>query len=133
MKKGREESRMEPQVLCVHMEPGKVMRLSLIASSLGIQIRQVEEGEWQQPLSALFGLTEKKKGAEKVSVGEEMMVMAFFPEGKMDAFLDAIRKNKLPPVQLKAVLTAHNGSWNCGRLYIELKREDLFFRQVEKK
>ena len=116
---------MEPMVLCVGMTPDKNMRLSIAAMKLGIRIRPVKEEEWGQPLSALCGLDGQKKSLAKVTVGEEMMVMAFFPDPLMDQWLAVLRQNGLT-VRLKAVLTEHNRSWDCGRLYAALSQEAAF-------
>lgn len=41
----------------------------------------------------------------------------------MNQLLQGFRRKKIPPVQLKAVLTASNGSWNAARLCQELSLE----------
>ena len=114
---------MNPLLLCVHMEPGRLMRISLIAGSLGITVKEVKEGEGCQRLEALFGLAPFQCVAGKAEIGGEMAVMGFFPDALIDELFQAIRKNGLERPRLMAVLTPTNRSWTCERLYRELQRE----------
>ena len=114
---------MEPTLLCVAMEPGRVMRLSLLALSMGIQVKEIKEESWGQPLGALCGLDQERPHPPRVKVGEEMLVMAFFPDPLMDGLLKALRSSGLGPVRLKAVLTPTNRGWHCGALYTALRQE----------
>ena len=122
VKKGRDEV-MKPLLLCVHMEPVRLMRISLLAASLGIAVREVKEEQWGQTLEALCGPKPAGPAGRKANIGGEMAVMAFFPEGLIDALSLAIRKNGLERPRLMAVLTPTNRSWTCERLYRELQKE----------
>ena len=55
--------------------------------------------------------------------------MALFPAGMAQQFLLALKRAKLPPVALKAVLTPTNSRWNPSQLYQELCREREALRQ----
>lgn len=112
----------KPLLLCLHMDPTRVMRLSFLAPSLGIQVRAVPDDQWGQPLGALCGLDAPRSHPAPARVGEEMLVMAFFPDALMDRLLPLLRK-ELGGVRLKAVLTAHNRPWTAGMLYTALARE----------
>ena len=114
---------MKPLLLCAHMEPGRLMRISLIAGSLGIMVREVKEDQWGQTLEALCGLREGKKTGGKAQIGGEMAVMAFFPDKLMDALFDSLRKNGLERPRIMAVLTPTNRTWTLERLYRELQME----------
>ena len=119
---------MEPTLLCVAMEPGRVMRLSLLALSMGIQVKEIKEESWGQPLGALCGLDQERSHPPRVKVGEEMLVFAFLPDDMLDNLLPALRSAGLG-VRLKAMLTPTNRNWNCGQLYQELKGEAAAFEQ----
>ena len=54
---------------------------------------------------------------------EPMMVMAGFSERKLDLFLTEMRRKKVPPIALKAIVTTQNQAWNSLQLYRELKEE----------
>ena len=113
---------MKPTLLCIRMEPGRLMRISLIAGSLGISVREVKEEQTGQTLEALLGLAPPRPAAGK-KIGGEMAVLAFCPDGLMDELFQAIRKNGMERPKLLAVLTPTNRSWTCERLYRELKKE----------
>lgn len=119
---------MRPMLLCMEMDPGRMMRISLAAVTLGIGVKEVKPTEWGQTLGALCGLDSLKGRPPKAAVGTEMMVMAFFPDGLIEDFLRVIRRNGMEPPRLKAVLTPVNRLWNCGQLYAELMREDTALR-----
>ncbi len=114
---------MKPLMLCVCMDPGRVMRISMIAAALGIAVREAKEDQAGQRLDALCGLAASKTAAPKGKIGEEMMVLAFFPDRLMDALFGAIRKNGMERPRLTAVLTPANRSWTLEKLYRELKEE----------
>ncbi len=114
---------MNPLLLCARMEPGRLLRLSLIAGALGITVKEVKEEQAGQRLEALCGLKPLALAGKKARIGGEMAVMAFFPEKLMDALFDAIRKNGLERPRLMAVLTPTNRAWTMERLYGELQKE----------
>ncbi len=114
---------MKPLMLCARMEPGKLMRISLIAGALGIAVKEVKEDQWGQKLEALCGLQPVSTVAGKALIGGEMALMAFFPDAMIDALLEAIRRNGLEKPRLMAVLTPTNRSWTMERLYRELQKE----------
>ena len=114
---------MKPLLLCVHMEPGRLLRVSMIAGALGITVKEVKEDQEGQKLEALCGLKPAGPAGGKARIGGEMAVMAFFPEQLMDALFEALRKNGLERPRLMAVLTPTNRAWTAERLYRELQKE----------
>lgn len=114
---------MKPLMLCARMEPGKLMRISLIAGALGIAVKEVKENQGGQRLEALCGLSPERPDAGKPQIGGEMAVMAFFSDTLIDTLLEAIRHNGLERPRLLAVLTPTNRSWTMERLYRELQKE----------
>ncbi len=54
---------------------------------------------------------------------DELLLMAGFTSAQMDALFQGFRRAKIPPVALKAVLTATNRSWTSVQLRQELLRE----------
>ena len=112
---------MGPMILCAGMDPGKLMRVSLAAASLGIRTSEVTRSRQGMLLGALCGMD--PAGEEKAGrVPGEMLVMAHFPDGLMDRFLKALREAGCGGT-LKAVLTPYNRFWTCEQLYRELLRE----------
>lgn len=114
---------MNPLLLCAHMEPGRLLRVSMIAGALGITVKEVKDDQAAQRLEALCGLKALRPAGKKATIGGEMAVMAFFPDKLMDALFEAIRKNGLKRPRLMAVLTPTNRAWTLERLYGELQKE----------
>lgn len=54
---------------------------------------------------------------------DELLLMVGFTSAQMDALFQGFRRAKIPPVALKAVLTATNRSWTSVQLFQELCRE----------
>lgn len=120
---------MTPLVLCIHLPEEQVMRLSFLAPNLGIQLQNVPPAQWGQTLGALCGLDPRREAAPSVRLKDGMMVMAFFPDGLMDRWLQTMRTSGMPPIPLKAVLTAHNRGWNCAELCAALSREAMMLQK----
>ena len=114
---------LAPLILAIHMEPSRLMRLAFTAAALKIRVLPVDQASWGQPLGALCGLMPLLSAPASVQVEEEMLVMAFLDNTKLDQFLHALRDSGLAPIQLKAVLTPVNQNWNCGQLYNALRDE----------
>ena len=54
---------------------------------------------------------------------DEMLVLVNCTGPLLDRFLQGFRRNKIPPVALKAVLTPTNRTWDSAALHAELLRE----------
>lgn len=115
---------VEAMLLCAHMEPGRVMRLSMIALSLGFGFKVIEPREYDVPLGALCGDQDApNKPLPPMPVDAEMIVMASLSDSQVDALLKALRESGLAPIPFKAVLTETNRHWSFGMLCRELKTE----------
>ena len=114
---------MRPLLLIARMAPDRLLRLSMLASSLGIQVKAAAESEYGQPLAALCGMVKPLPHPQNVQITEEIMVMAGFPDALIDRFLREIRQSGLRPVRLKAVLTPYNQGWTLGELSLRLSQE----------
>ena len=80
--------------------------------------------DFPQPLESVLCLAPRKdspEGGEPFS--DELLVMAGLSSRQMDSFLQGFRRKKIPPVDLKAVLTATNSHWNAYQLQRELALE----------
>ena len=60
---------MKPLLLCVCMEPGRLLRLSMIAGALGITVKEIKEDQVGQRLEALCGLKPLGPGGKKARIG----------------------------------------------------------------
>ncbi len=115
---------MNPMVLCYNLQPEKLGRLRVLALRLGIGVRVVEPEKFGLPVGALAGVMEPPETVEEAeSFSDEMLVMAHFRPGMLDAFLNGFRQSRIPPVKLKAMLTETNAAWRGARLHREIRAE----------
>ena len=114
----------QPVLLCYNLSGGKMQKIRLAAMRLKIRVRPVEKDEYAQTVAALCGL-EEKTDAAYVGAGfeDEMLVMANFPAGMMNAFLGLFRRMGIAPVALKAMLTPTNAAWDSEKLHAEIAGE----------
>ena len=115
---------MNPMVLCYNLQPEKLGRLRVLALRLGIGVRVVEPEKFGLPVGALAGVMEPPETVEEAELfSDEMLVMAHFRPGMLDAFLNGFRQSRIPSVKLKAMLTETNAAWNGARLHREIRAE----------
>ena len=114
----------QPVLLCYNLSSEKMQKIRLAAMRLKIRVRPVEKDEYAQTVAALCGL-EEKTDAAYVGAGfeDEMLVMANFPAGMMNAFLGLFRRMGIAPVALKAMLTPTNAAWDSEKLHAEIAGE----------
>lgn len=114
----------QPVLLCYNLSGEKMQKIRLAAMRLKIRVRPVEKDEYAQTVAALCGLEEKTDAAyEGAGFEDEMLVMANFPAGMMNAFLGLFRRMGIAPVALKAMLTPTNAAWNSEKLHAEIAGE----------
>ncbi len=93
---------------------------------MGIQIRNIESGQFHQKVGYLAGIPgygEEPSGAEKGEIPEEMLVMKNFTQRRMEELLFQLKKAKIPPIPMKAMITETNADWTFYELYREISRE----------
>lgn len=115
---------MNALVLAVHFPAKKLAKLRMIAMRLGVRLRVVEKWEYLNALGVLTGdLDAFDCFYDGADFSGELLVFAHLDNSRLDAFLQAMRTAKLPPVALKAVLTDENKGWNMLELHDELQKE----------
>lgn len=102
--------------------------LKFLCVRSGIRIKDIEPAQYDIPLGLLaFGKREEQDVYLRESAGtsfpEPMLVFAGFTGKRLDVFLSAMRKEKVPPISLKAMLTEHNAVWDSVTLHDEIKKE----------
>lgn len=102
---------------------GKIRRALL---PLKIRIKTVGVDEYSQPLGFLAGIA----GIESLTetyIGDgfkdELMLICGLNQVKLQALLNALYKNGVGRIDLKAMLTPTNISWNSTRLYEAVKAD----------
>lgn len=101
-------------------------KVKFILIRLGIRIKNVSKEDYLQTIGFLTGSSQDTRSDavyEGVGFSEEMLVMKGFTQRQLDDFLMYFRKEKIPKIHLKAVVTPTNQSWNSLQLYEEIKKE----------
>ena len=115
---------MIPTVLLFNVDADKGRRIKALCLSLKLRARSVPVEDFPQSLDALLGLAPREENPQPVEpFPQEMLVMAGLTSHQMNQLLQGMRRKKIPPVELKAMLTATNGSWNAYQLHKELSLE----------
>ena len=101
--------------------------LKPVLLKLGIRVRIVEPEQYLQSIGFLAGnkaFAESPEAYDGAGFDEPMMVMAGFSERNRSTHLPRkMRRKKVPPIALKAIVTTQNQAWNSLQLYRELKEE----------
>lgn len=97
-------------------------KLRQIFAMLRLRMRVVGPEQYHLTLAELAeGKGEAGEAAEPIA--EAMLVFCGLNEALLNQVLEVIRVAKLPPIPLKAVLTATNREWNTLQLREELLKE----------
>ena len=113
-----------PVLLAYNLDGQRKLKLCFVCAQLKLPLRSVPRADYNQPLAALAGLRPRVAGAyDGEGFSDEMLVMANFNSQQFHALLDALKRNGLQGIPLKAVLTPTNADWDSVRLRGELLRE----------
>ena len=124
---------MTPILLTYHIAPAKLAKIQVLCLRLGIRVRAVPPEEYGVPLAALAGLEDAGTySVPEETFSDEMLVMANFRPGMMDAFLNGFRQSRIPPVPLKAMLTETNAQWNSVALHSAIAEEHEIMKNRSK-
>ena len=117
-----------PMVLLYNLNNEKGGKIRRMCLPLGLRSRLVEPAEYGLTLSQLVeGQTPETPWAGECFSDELLLVNC--PGPLLDRFLQGFRRNKIPPVGLKAVLTPTNSGWTSLELREELAKEREAIRQ----
>ena len=124
---------MTPVLLTYHISPAKLAKIQVLCMRLGIRVRPVPPEDYGEPIAVLAGLAEAgAHPAPAEDFSDEMLVMANFRPGMMDAFLNGFRQSRIPPVPLKAMLTETNAQWNSLELHRAIAEEHEMMKSRRK-
>ena len=116
---------MTPTILFYNLDNEKGRKIKLICLQLKIKIKKAEKADYLQPIGSFFGLMEKNNAPSFTgeTFTDEMLVMKDFNNEVLDRFLFEFRKKQIERVNLKAIVTPQNISWNSLELHEELVKE----------
>lgn len=114
----------QPVILCYNLPEETFRGVRLAAMRFKIRVRSVKPFEYNLTLAQLC---DQPAGADgetpENAFTDEMLVMAYFPASLPGAFLQLLRRNRVPSIALKAILTPTNSEWNSIALHDEIARE----------
>lgn len=113
----------QPLLLTYNLDPDTQARLEALCNRQGIRVRRVKPWEYGQSIGALAGIPAGAGAAPTAGFSEAMLVMCHMLGPQLDAFLTGMRKDGIPRIALKAILTPSNIAWNSVQLHAELARE----------
>lgn len=114
-------------VLLYNIEEKQLQKkYQMLCLKLGLRVKMVAKEQFKEPVGALAGAKDVPfKGItyEGEAFEEPMMILKLYSNQKLDQFLSGIRKEGIPKIDLKAMLTEYNKGWDSFQLYEELKKE----------
>lgn len=118
-----------PMVLLYNLNNEKGAKIRRMSLPLGLRTRLVEPAEYGLALNDLVEGKTTETPWDGETFTDEVLLLVNCTGPLLDKFLQGFRRNKIPPVSLKAVLTPTNGTWNSLELKTELSREREAIRQ----
>ena len=104
---------------------------------MGVRIRNLtpeQTGEKIGTLAGLAGCEEQTDAPEASAISEKMLILHGFSQQRLQELLAGLRKAKVPPIPLKAMVTEHNADWTLYELYQEIRKEhEMMTGQKESK
>ena len=96
--------------------------------------QSIEEDDMPICVGVLAGVMQAPEQLEPAApFSDEMLVMAHFRPGMLDAFLGGFRQSRIPPVKLKAMLTETNAAWTANELHTAILAEHEQMEAMRKK
>lgn len=118
-------------ILAFQLSSERLSKLRFCCMKLGMRVQVVPPEDYQQPLSALCGRSERVEGSspvEEVPMGE-MVYFAFRDLTAVNRVLTTMKQMRMPPFRLKGVMTDTNLTWTPAQLYQELMQEHQALQQ----
>ena len=112
---------MNPTVLLYNLPLGAQIQIEALCREIGANPVTVEKARQGLTLGALVGLLPEVIHREQVP--GQMLVLAYFDQEMLDAFLQGLRRRQVPPIPRKAMLTLTNTAWTGPQLYENLSQE----------
>lgn len=117
---------MKETVLLYNFSDERLQKIRRALLPLKIRIKTVGIDEYSQPLGFLAGINGIEPTSEKYSgegFSDELMLICGLNQMKLQSLLNALYKNGVGKIDLKAMLTPTNISWNSTRLHAAVKAD----------
>ena len=84
--------------------------------------------------SGIIFILQQTDAPEAPAISEKMLILHGFSQQRLQELLAGLRKAKVPPIPLKAMVTEHNADWTLYELYQEIRKEhEMMTGQKESK
>ena len=93
----------------------KLKMIKMVCMMMQVRFKEVARAEYEQPLGALLGISGIENHGEVYQgeeFQEEMLVLHGFDGSKLQKFLIALQRVGVGRIELKAMITENNKSWN---------------------
>ncbi|MCQ4021572.1 MULTISPECIES: DUF3783 domain-containing protein [unclassified Ruminococcus] len=117
---------MKETVLLYNFSDERLAKIQRALLPLKIRIKAVSINEYSQPLGYLAGIKDIEPTDEKFSgdgFTDELMLICGLNNTKLEALLRSLYKYGVGRIDLKAMLTPTNISWNSTQLYKAVKAD----------
>lgn len=118
-------------ILAFNIPPEKQIKLRMLCALVKAQFKPVAPADYSLTLGELIlgKSAAPQSNAATNTFTDEMLVIAGLSGQKFNLFLRDFKRMGIPPIPLKAMLTATNAEWTPVQLYQELCTErDAFAR-----
>lgn len=116
---------MSATVLAYNLPTDTQIALDRLCRQQGLSLQAVPAVDQGKTVGALLGLPlpAAQLGNRPGTVPGQMLVLSGFTGAVLEEFLNGFSEAGVPPIPLKAVVTAHNLTWTGVELYAELAKE----------
>lgn len=115
-------------ILMFGLDKKKEVAVRSAATVIGATVVDVPRKDYSQKLGALAkvqGFSQEKTVYNGPDFPAEMLVFSGMNSAQVDAFLAEYKKQGVPAIGLKAIVTQHNVFWTPEALFKELLREHM--------
>lgn len=117
---------MNSTILMYNFDKEKARKIQLICMQMKFKIKVIPKEDYLKPIGAFIHATDPDETYEvytKEGFEEEMLVMAGLHDKQINDLLMAFKKQRIPFINLKAMVTPNNIQWNSLQLREELMAE----------
>lgn len=111
----------------------KYFKMKQIFAMLRLRMRTVTPDRYHLTLLELAENQGENAAEAPEAIPETMLVFCGVNSALCNQVLEVLRTANVPQVDLKAILTQENQTWDSLKLYEELKKERESFRQEQEK
>lgn len=122
----------QPKLLLYNLTNVKGNKIEKLCNRLTITVRHINIPEYKESIGFLAGMpgtwgTGLTENENTDSFEDEMLILVDFTDALLNTFLKEFKIQHIEPVELKAIITQQNRTWNSIQLHEELNRERKAF------